>query len=315
MKWLEIQVKTTQENEDIITDILYSAGATGLAIEDPHDIEKFQKAEDDWDFIDPSLIDLDTEGILIKAYFSESEDLLEIVDFIKNSIQKAPLVLGNKPYGEVVVSEIDDKDWSENWKKYYKPKEIGDRIVIKPSWEVYENLSNRIVIELDPGMAFGTGTHETTIMCIEALEKYISNNSKIYDVGCGSGILSIVSAKLGAKSVCAIDLDEMCVKTSNENVKMNNVQEIVQVKKGNLLDIIDGKANIIVANIIAEVAVKLVSTLESYLEEGGVFIASGIITEKIPLVETSLEESGFKILDIKMMNGWACIVASKAKVI
>ncbi|MBC8588388.1 50S ribosomal protein L11 methyltransferase [Paratissierella segnis] len=315
MKWLEIQVKTTEENEDIVTDILYSAGATGLAIEDPHDIEKFSKTEDNWDFIDPNIIDLDFEGILIKAYFSESEDLLETVDFIRDNIEKAPLLLGNKPYGEVIISEIDDKDWAENWKKYYKPKEIGEKIVIKPSWESYQNISNKIVIELDPGMAFGTGTHETTMMCIQSLEKYISNNSKVYDVGCGSGILSIVAAKLGAKKVTAIDLDEVCIKVSNENIKINNVEEIVQVKKGNLLDVIDGKADIIVANIIAEVIVKLTSDLSSYLDKGGIFIASGIIIEKIPLVEMALAENGFKILDINQMNGWACMTASKVKVI
>ncbi len=315
MKWLEIQVKTTPENEDIITDILYSAGANGLAIEDPHDIEEFSRTETDWDFIDPSLIDLDFEGILIKAYFSESEDLLETVELIKNNIERVPLSVGNKPYGEVIISEVDDKDWAENWKKYYKPKEIGEKIVIKPSWESYENLSNRITIELDPGMAFGTGTHETTIMCTEALEKYVSMDSKVYDIGCGSGILSIVAAKLGAKEVVAIDLDELCVKVSNENIKINNVEDIVQVKKGNLLDCIDGKANIIVANIIAEIIAKMTYDLSDYIEDDGTFIASGIIIEKIPLVETSLLENGFNIIEIKKMNGWACIVASKPAVI
>lgn len=313
MKWLEIQVKTTPENEDIITDILYSAGATGLAIEDPHDIEEFSRTETDWDFIDPSLIDLDFEGILIKAYFSESEDLLEIVELIKNNIERAPQLVGNKPYGEVIIGEVDDNDWAENWKKYYKPKEIGEKIVIKPSWESYENLSNRITIELDPGMAFGTGTHETTIMCTEALEKYVSIDSKVYDIGCGSGILSIVAAKLGAKEVVAIDLDELCVKVSKENIKINNVEDIVQVKKGNLLDVISGKANIIVANIIAEIIAKMTCSLNDYLEDDGIFITSGIIIEKIPLVETALLENGFKIIEIKKMNGWACIVASSLR--
>lgn len=315
MKWLEIQVKTTPENEDIVTDILYSAGATGLAIEDPHDIEEFSKSETDWDFIDPSIIDLDFEGILIKAYFSESEELLETIELIKNNIETAPQLIGNSPYGEVIINEVEDNDWAENWKKYYKPKEIGEKIVIKPSWESYENVSNRMIIELDPGMAFGTGTHETTIMCTEALEKYVTNDTKVYDVGCGSGILSIVAAKLGAYKVVAIDLDELCVKVSKENIKINNIDDIIEVKKGNLLDVIDSKANIIVANIIAEVIAKMTSSLNSYLEDDGIFITSGIIIEKIPLVETSLIENGFKIIEIKKMNGWACIVASKIAVI
>lgn len=311
MKWLEIQVKTTSENEDIITDILYSSGATGLAIEDPHDIEEFSRTETDWDFIDPNLIDLDFEGILIKAYFSDNEDLLETIELIKNNIEKAPLLLGNEPYGEVIINEVDDNDWAENWKKYYKPREIGDKIVIKPSWEFYENSSDRIIIELDPGMAFGTGTHETTIMCTEALEKYVNTDSIVYDIGCGSGILSIVAAKLGAKEVVAIDLDELCVKVSKDNIEINNVEDIVQVKKGNLLDCINGKANIIVANIIAEIIAKMTIDLNDYLDDEGIFITSGIIVEKIPLVETALLDNGLKVIEIKKMNGWACIVASK----
>lgn len=311
MKWLEIQVKTPPENEDIITDILYSAGATGLAIEDPLDIEEFSRTEKDWDFIDPSLINLNFEGILIKAYFSESEDLLEIIDLIKNNIENTPKTMGNKPYGEVIVTEVDDKDWAENWKKYYKPKEIGEKIVIKPSWEEYDNKDNRIIVELDPGMAFGTGTHETTIMCTEAIERYIKNEDKVYDVGCGSGILSIVAAKLGAEKVVAIDLDELCIKVSNENIKINNVEDIVEVKKGNLLDVVSDKADMIVANIIAEVIAKMVPNLSDFLTSNGIFITSGIIIEKIPLVEEALLENNFKIIEIKMMNGWACIVASK----
>jgi ribosomal protein L11 methyltransferase len=148
-------------------------------------------------------------------------------------------------------------------------------------------------------------------MCAEALDEFVNENSVVYDVGCGSGILSIVAAKLGAKRVTAIDLDEMCVKVSIENVENNNVNEIVEVKQGNLLDVIDGKANIIVANIIAEILVEMIKSIDEYLEPNGTFIGSGIILEKIDLVKDALLEHGFSIINIKENNGWACIVATK----
>lgn len=311
MKWIEVQVKTTSEMEELVSEILYNAGATGLAIEDPQDILDFSKGEKDWDFIDSNLMNFDIEGILIKAYFSESEELIEKIDLIKDSIEKAPVLLGKEPIGEVILNEIDDNDWAEAWKKYYKPRRIGEKIVIKPSWEEFEEVEGDLIIELDPGMAFGTGTHETTIMCTEALEDYVKEGSTIYDIGCGSGILSIVGAKLGASKVVGIDLDELCVKVSNENIKINNVEDIVEIKKGNLLDVVKGKANIIVSNIIAEIIVEMTKDLKEFLEEDGIFITSGIIVEKIHLVEKALIDQEFEILDIKKMNDWSCIVAKK----
>lgn len=310
MKWIEVQVKTTTEAEDIVSNILYDLGANGLAIEDPKDILELSQSKEDWDFIDPSLIDLDFEGILIKAYFSESEDLPDKIELIKQSIEKSSQYnIDDKALGEVIISEVNDNDWAESWKKYYKPKKIGNRIIIKPSWEEYEPKETDLIIELDPGMAFGTGTHETTIMCAEALEKYMKSGNIVYDIGCGSGILSIVAAKLGADKVLGIDLDELCVKVSKENIELNHVENIVEIKKGNLLDIVHGKANIVVSNIIAEIIAGMTKELKDYLEKDGLFIGSGIIIEKIDLVKDSLEQNGFKILEIKKMNDWSCIVA------
>ena len=308
MKWLEVKVKTTSEYEDIVSDILYKYGTTGLTIEDPNDIIEFSKTEKDWDFIDSSLMDTGVEGIIIKAYYSDSA---EEIKSIKSEIEQEPINNGGEPYGEVSFNEVDEDDWAENWKKYYKPTRIGNKLVIKPSWESFEEQEGDLVIELDPGMAFGTGTHETTALCSEALEAYVSDNSLVFDIGCGSGILSIVAAKLGAAKVTAIDLDTMCVKVSKENVENNNVSQIVNVEHGNLLDIIQGKANIIVANIIAEIIAGLANDLSNYLEPDGIFIASGIILEKIKLVETALLDNDFKIIDIKTRNSWACIIATK----
>lgn len=158
-------------------------------------------------------------------------------------------------------------------------------------------------------MAFGTGSHETTMMCTEALEEYVNQGDTVFDVGCGSGILAIVAGKLGAKDVIAIDLDETCVKVSKENVEKNNVSSIVDVKHGNLLDLIQGKADIVVANIIAEIIVDITKDLKDYLYDDGIFICSGIISEKKSMVEESLLSNNFKILQVKENNGWVCIIS------
>ncbi|MEW8972674.1 MAG: 50S ribosomal protein L11 methyltransferase [Tissierellaceae bacterium] len=303
MKWTEIMVITSPENEDIVSDILYDAGATGLAIEDPRDIMELSKDSTDWDFVDPSLIKIDLDKISIKAYFSESQKLNSVIDFVKKEMEKVQ--------GEIVFSEIDEKDWAESWKKYYKPRRIGTNIVIKPTWESIDEKEGDLVIELDPGMAFGTGTHETTMMCIESLEKFMNNGDKVYDIGCGSGILSIAAAKLGASDIVAVDLDPDCIKVSNENILKNKVEDKIQAIQGNLLDVVEDKADVIVSNIIAEIIVKMSKDLREYLVDNGIFIASGIILEKIKLVEDSLVENGFEILEIRKLGEWACIVARK----
>jgi len=304
LNWIEVKIKTKQENEDIVSHILYENGANGLAIEDPRDITALSKKEEDWDFIDPQLIKIDEDGIVLKAYFSEEEDIEVITGKIIELIEAQGL-------GEILLSEVDESDWAENWKKHYKTTRIGKRIVIKPSWETFEPEAGDIVIQLDPGMAFGTGSHETTAMCTEALEKFVKPGATVFDVGCGSGILSVVAAKLGAERVLGIDLDPMCVKISKENFQINKVEDKAEAIHGNLLDMVDEKADIIVANIIAEIVAGLVPQLISFLKDGGLIIASGIIDEKLQLVEDALMESGYSILDSRSLNGWCAVVAKR----
>lgn len=310
MKWIEVQIETTTDAEEVVSNIMYDLGVTGLAIEDPNDILEFQESDKEWDFIDPSLIDVDYEKVIVKAYFPESEDLLDKIEFVKEVIERNPHKVLKKKLGKVTFADVYEKDWAEAWKKYYKPTKIGKNIVIKPTWEEYEKTDEEIIIELDPGMAFGTGTHETTMMCIEALESYIQGNPLVYDIGCGSGILSIVAAKLGGEKVLGVDLNDQAVKASNENIKGNKVEDIVEIRKGDLLDVVEGKADIIVSNIIAEVIADMAYSIKEYLVDDGIFICSGIITEKIPMVEESLIKNGFKILEIKTTKEWACIVST-----
>ena len=311
MTWVEVQIKTSSEFEEIVTNIMYDLGVTGLAIEDPRDILEFERTEGDWDYIDPDLLDLDSDNIIIKAYFPEGEDLIDKIEQVRDNIERNPMEKYGYSFGEVTILEVYEKDWAEAWKKYYKPFKVGEKIVIKPTWEEYERNNDEIIIELDPGMAFGTGTHETTILCIRALEKYVKEDDIVYDIGCGSGILSIAATKLGAKKVIGVDLDSVCVKVSNENININEVDSIVEIKKGNLLDVVEGKADIIVSNIIAEVIVDMIPSLKDYLNYDGIFIASGIILEKVEMVETQLIKQGFKILEINQIEDWASIVSIK----
>lgn len=314
MKWIEVQVKTTAEAVEIVTNILYEAGVSGLAIEDPHDIEMISKSqnETDWNYIDPDLFKNDFDGVLVKAYFPEDEELMDKIKLIKQNIELIPQYDLDGGLGEVTLSEVYESQWKDIWKKYYKPKKIGEKVVVKPTWEEYIEQEGDIVLELDPGMAFGTGTHETTTMCIQALEKYMKQEDTVLDIGCGSGILSIAAAKLGAKKAIGVDLDEMAIEVSNENVSINNVVEKVDIRHGNLLEVVDEKADIVVANIIAEIIKIVAPDVKLSLKKDGIFIASGIILDKIDFVQNALEDQGFEIIELVTMGEWACII-SKVK--
>lgn len=307
MLWTEIEIKAPAETEEILTSILYELGATGLMIEDPKEIDKMERTEYDWDFVDESLINKDIDGIIVKVYFSEDENAEEKIQEIRQAIDESEFLDGEKHI--LSSSEVKDSDWEDNWKSHFNTMRIGDHIVVKPSWENPDLKDGDILIELDPGMAFGTGTHETTFMCGEALEEYQKPSDTVYDIGCGSGILSIISAKLGAGKVVGVDLDPLAVKVSNENIVDNKVDHVVEIIEGDLLEVVKGKANIIVANIIAEIIASMVPDLKAYLENDGIFITSGIIVEKAEIVKSALLENGFEILEIKEKNGWTCIVA------
>lgn len=304
MKWIEINAVLPRENEDVVSGIFYNLGAKGLDIEDSKDLIDLSNRKNEWDFFGISLEGLNLDEIKIKAYFSQEEDIDFIVSFLKENIEE-------KGFGKITTAEIEDEDYLNNWKKYFKPFKIGRNIIIKPSWEDYEEKEEDIIIDIDPGMAFGTGTHETTSLCIEALEEYVEKGDTVFDIGCGSGILSLVSAKLGAQRVLAIDLDPLCVKTSKENIIKNKLEDKIEVKKGDLLQVLQGKADLIVANIIAEVILTMTDDIKDYIKEGGIFIASGIILEKKDRVLESLKDNDFKIEKIKTQGEWVSIVSIK----
>ncbi|MEG6569034.1 50S ribosomal protein L11 methyltransferase [Thermoanaerobacterium thermosaccharolyticum] len=307
MKWLEVKVTTSVEAEEAITNIMHEIGAGGVVIEDPNDL-KMLNDDSEWDYVDPDMI-VNSDKVVISAYFPLMPNTVDKVSIIKDRI------MGLKEYNLDIgdftfeTSEVDDNDWANSWKKHYKPFKIGKRVVIKPSWEDYTPLGNDIVVELDPGMAFGTGSHETTKMCIEFLEDNVKPNDVVFDVGCGTGILSIVSSKLGAKKVYAVDLDDVAIKVASLNVKLNNLNN-VEVLKSDLLHELTGKADLIVANIIADIIIKATYDIHEKLNENGIFISSGIIKDRKDDVLDAISKY-FDIIDIKEDGEWIAILSRK----
>ena len=313
MKWAEITIKTTTEAVEAITNILYEQNVGGVSIEDPKDFKFQKKNEYDWDFVEEEIFNSGYDGVIIKTYITEERDVSDDIKIIKEKID------GLKEFGidigEAIVelSQVDEEDWANEWKNYYKPTKIGEKIVVKPTWEEYEASDSDLIIELDPGMAFGTGTHETTSMCIRELEKYVKPESKVFDIGCGSGILAIAAAKLGAKEVLAVDLDEVAVKVSKENVELNKVEDKVTAIHGNLMEVVNDKADIVVANIIADIIKILAKDITKFMKDDAVFISSGIIHAKVDEVKEALTQNGLEIVHIETLGEWNAIVSKIAK--
>ena len=310
MNWTEVTIKTTTEAVEAISNILMEERCGGVMIEDPKDFLFQKKNELDWDYVEEEVFNKSgQDGVLIKTYIPEERNVLELIETVKARIALLPSFGLDIGEGSVSLSNVNESDWANEWKKYYKPTNVGKKIVVKPSWEEYEKQEGDLIIELDPGMAFGTGTHETTSMCIRELENYVDETKTVFDIGCGSGILAIAAAQLGAKEVVAGDLDEVAVKVSKENCEINNVSDKVVVKHGSLFEVVDSKADVIVANIIADIIKILAKDVSKFLKDDGVFISSGIILAKIDEVCQALEENGFEIVKVERLGEWSAIVS------
>ena len=311
MKYIEIQILTTTEASDAVTEMLYEQGATGVYIEDLNDFKQLNQDTTKWDYVEESFLTALAEDVKVKGYFSEFEFSEEKLHSIELKVGQLDSFGLDKGKGEVSTKTVFDEDWANAWKQYYKPVRVGEKVVIKPTWEDYQKQEGDVIIELDPGMAFGTGTHETTIMCIQLLEKYVQENSTVYDVGCGSGILGITALKLGAKKVLCVDIDEVCVKVANENAELNNVSNEIEIKCGNLLELVTEKTDIIVANIVADIVIAFTDDAEKFLEKGGIFISSGIIKDRRDDVLSKLNQAGYIVNDVLEMGEWCAIAAER----
>ncbi|MFZ3170904.1 MAG: 50S ribosomal protein L11 methyltransferase [Carboxydocellales bacterium] len=313
MQWQEIQVITDRDALEAVADIFHQVGAGGVIIEDPQ--LKMQYIEEKrWDYYEFPEVKVDpaqADKVTVKAYLAEGNNLQEKIEDLKHAIKNLKLYGLPNCFVELSFSTVEDEDWATSWKAYYKPEKVGFRVVIKPTWEEYTPKSGDLVVELDPGMAFGTGTHPTTVMCILALEENIQGGEKVFDVGTGSGVLAIVAAMLGAADITAVDLDETAVRVAAENVEYNDVSDRIRVREGNLLDVVEGKANVVVANIIADIIIMACPDVYVALEPEGLFIASGIIEERFEEVKTALEVAGFKIATSTHQEGWVAVQARK----
>ncbi|MCO7175674.1 50S ribosomal protein L11 methyltransferase [Sporolactobacillus kofuensis] len=313
MKWSEICIHTTEEAIEPVTNILYEAGAGGVVIEDSQDLQKEWPADAESTYsLDPA--DYPVDGVNVKAYLPVNSFLGETVEEIKQSVNNLLLYDIDLGEGRLTFSEHNEEEWATAWKKYYKPVSVGDKFYISPTWtDFHPEDKKRQVIELDPGMAFGTGTHPTTVLCIEALEDYLPNHADVLDVGTGTGVLSIAAAKLGAHHVLAVDLDSVAVQSATINVKLNKVQDIVSVRQNNLSDNITGTYDVVVANLLAELVIRLSEGgVADCIKKDGLLIASGIIKPKKELVAQALTQSGLQIIDERVSGDWVALVARKA---
>ena len=307
-EWIEVKVVANCEAIEVISGIFYSLDIKGLAIEDPSDILNREQGPLTWDFADINIFEYGDKAAVIKGYFSEEDNIEGIVRFIEEKIEELKAAGFDLHDTKVLSEKIYEEDWANNWKKYYKPTKIGEKIVVKPIWEEYEKKDDEIILELDPGMAFGTGTHETTRMCVGALERYVTKDTRVFDIGTGSGILAIAAAKLDAKEAIGVDLDPVAVESAKHNVGFNNLHNI-EVLYGNLMEVVEGKADIVVANIIADIILFLTEDVKTFINEGGLFISSGIIRDRKQDVLDKLTQCGFEIVEVNELGEWVCIVA------
>lgn len=309
MDWTEIEVVVKNKYENNIVGILYLFDIDGINISDSRDYEEFAKEKPYWVVLDEEDF-VKSEFITAKTYLKNDDELEENLKLLNERISEF-----EKEYNEKVILKIDSKikteDWANEWKKYYKPTKVGKNFIIKPTWEEYDLSENEVMIELDPGMAFGTGTHETTALCLEALEKLELKDKLVFDIGSGSGILSVGALKLGAKKVEAVDIDILGVEATLDNAKLNKVEDRIIVHHGDLCEKLNSKSDVIVANILAHILVKLLGDISKFIKDDGIFVGSGIIDSKYKDVEDALIESNFEILEVNKNKDWVCVIARR----
>lgn len=307
--WREVTVETTEEAAEAVANLFFEIGAQGVVIEDPRVIARYLE-EEIWDAYElPSEL-LEAENIVIKGYLPMDERLEERLKQFEAKLAHLEHYFVSW-LAKVSYAEIAEADWSTAWKTYYKPQRIGERVVISPSWEQYQALDGDLVVRLDPGMAFGTGNHPTTAMMIQLMEKHLLPGSDVIDVGTGSGILAIVAAKLGARSVLALDIDTLAVEIAEQNAELNGVKDVVTVQYNDLLVGLEGRYHMITANITADPILALLEDAYRLLSFQGVLLASGIIKYRYPDVEAKLKELGYQLVETLKEGEWVSIVARK----
>ncbi|MBQ3018438.1 MAG: 50S ribosomal protein L11 methyltransferase [Clostridia bacterium] len=303
-KWIQIKVTTGVENRDSLIAVM-SMITNGLQIEDYSDLEDRILDGVYGDLIDESVLNADKTIVSVSAYVSADKPVIDHTAYIKDRLNS----LGVE-YNLELIS-LCEEDWADSWKQYYKPIKIGKRLVVVPMWEKYDAKNGEIIVKMDPGMAFGTGTHETTRLCATLLEDYVDNNSVMLDVGTGSGILAICASKLGAKECYAYDIDPVAVRVARENVRDNDVDNIECEVSDLLKGVSPKKYDVITANIVADIIIRMLPDIGKFMHEKTVLVISGIIDERCEDVYASINKNGFKIIEEIHENGWCAISLMK----
>ena len=305
--WTEIAITVSTADIDNAGNIANMVVPYGIYIEDYSALEEETLEIAHIDLIEQSLLEKDRTKGIIHVYVNPQENPLEAVSFIKERLENENISF------EITIADCKTEDWVNNWKQYFHPMPIGKKLLIRPTWEDEYDPQGRTVLHIEPGLAFGTGSHPTTKLCLETLENYINENSTVLDIGCGSGILSIASLLLGAKSAFGVDIDKLAVKTALENAKENGFEPpVFKAVNGNLSDKVTGKYNVIVANIVADIIMDFNKEVGHFLDKDGVYITGGIIDSRKDEVIYSFEQNGFEIIENFEEKGWNVFVC-KAK--
>lgn len=306
MDWTEVCIRIATADTDRAAAIANMVVPYGLYIEDYSDLEEGALEIAHIDLIDEELLERDRTVSCIHLYISPEENPLEAVHYLQERFAAEGIA------AEVATDTVSEQDWANNWKKYFKPLPVGRRLLIRPTWETVEDAQNRVVLSIDPGMAFGTGGHDTTRMVLEAIETVVTPETTVLDVGCGSGILSIASLLLGAKSAVGVDIDALAVKMAVENGAVNGFEPPrYTMKQGDLVQEISGQFDLVVANIVADAIIVLSRNIPAFLKPQGVYIVSGIIDTREDEVVQALTACGFAIRERREHGGWLCFVCGK----
>ena len=318
MDWICVTIYTTSAGIEPVSGVLYQTGITGIEIEDETDFKDFlAENRQSWDYVDEDLIKEKEKETCVKLYVSDNAAGREQLLAVREAIRQLADRDSDHAFGrlELELGNLSEEDWANNWKQYFHPLPVGEKVLIQPEWEELTEETDRIVFRVNPGMSFGTGSHFTTQLCIEQLEQYVKEGMCVLDLGCGSGILSIISLLLGAKEAVAVDIDPNAVDIAYQNAERNNIDpKIYHAYAGNVLDdaelkekIATRKYPLIVANIVADVIIALSPFARELIEEDGVFIVSGIIEDRIEDVLAALSENGFEVIHTARRKDWAAI--------
>lgn len=315
MNWTEVNIYTTTEGIEPVCGRLLNVGVTGFQIRDAKDFEDFLNDKTgNWDYIDDDLMNLKDCETCVTFYLADNFQGADMLAMVRSEMAELAAMDSEKKFGRLAceLSNVREEDWANNWKQYFKPLTVGDKLVIKPSWEKYDGTDSRTILEIDPESSFGTGQHNTTQLCLELLEECLSENDRVLDIGCGSGILSIAALLLGADSACAVDIDLNSVKIANQNAAKNHIApEKYVTYAGNIIsdealrEKIGGGYQLITANIVADVLIAMAPIFGKFLVPHGKIIISGIIIERCDEVMEAMEKNGFARTELRESGGWA----------